>query len=125
VSGTHLGPATNCCFSLKFSLDICEFVIFVAPSMMRGWVCNLPLLLVLASAVPRDLTPPTWRARSPYLYSPGTGWPRYTPGHCVPFLSPLTTRRATVEVFYPASTWDNCLPDFNMTDCLYKSWTNP
>jgi hypothetical protein len=27
--------------------------------------------------------------------------PRYTPGHWVPFPSPLTTRRATVEVFYP------------------------
>jgi hypothetical protein len=24
-------------------------------------------------------TPPTWRARSPYLYPPGTGWPNYTP----------------------------------------------
>jgi hypothetical protein len=24
-------------------------------------------------------TPPTWRARSPYLYPPGTGWPCYTP----------------------------------------------
>jgi hypothetical protein len=28
----------------------------------------------------------------------GTGWPSYTPGHWVPFTSPLTTRRATVEV---------------------------
>jgi hypothetical protein len=25
-------------------------------------------------------TPDTWRARSPYLYLTGTGWPRYTPG---------------------------------------------
>jgi hypothetical protein len=24
-------------------------------------------------------TPPTWRARSPYFYAPGTGWPCYTP----------------------------------------------
>jgi hypothetical protein len=38
-------------------------------------------------------TPPTWRARFPYVYPPGTGWPSYTPGHWVPFLSPLTTRR--------------------------------
>jgi hypothetical protein len=30
-------------------------------------------------------TPPTWRARSPYLYSPGTGWPCYTPRHGCPF----------------------------------------
>jgi hypothetical protein len=27
VSGTHLGPVTNFPFSLKFSLDICGFVI--------------------------------------------------------------------------------------------------
>jgi hypothetical protein len=39
------------------------------------------------------LRPPTWRARSMYLYPPGTGWPSYTPGNCLPFLSPLTTRR--------------------------------
>jgi hypothetical protein len=38
-------------------------------------------------------TPRTWRARSPHLYSPGTGWPSYTPRHWVPFLSPPTTRR--------------------------------
>jgi hypothetical protein len=48
-------------------------------------------------------TPPTWRARSPYLYPPGTGWPSYTPRHWVPFLSPPMTRRDTVEVFEPAS----------------------
>jgi hypothetical protein len=44
-------------------------------------------------------TPSTWRARSPYLYPPGTGWPSYTPGHWVSFMSPLKTLRATVEVF--------------------------
>jgi hypothetical protein len=48
-------------------------------------------------------TPPTWRARSPYLYHPGTGWPSYTPRYWVPFSSPPTTRRAMVEVFEPAS----------------------
>jgi hypothetical protein len=26
-------------------------------------------------------TPPTWRARSPYLYPPGRVWPGYTPRH--------------------------------------------
>jgi hypothetical protein len=30
-------------------------------------------------------TPPTRRARFPYLYSPGTWWPSYTPRHWVPF----------------------------------------
>jgi hypothetical protein len=32
-------------------------------------------------------TPRTWRARSTYLYPPGTGWPSYTPRHWVPFSS--------------------------------------
>jgi hypothetical protein len=49
-------------------------------------------------------TPPTWRARSPYLFTPGTGWYSYIPRHWVPFTSPPTTRRATVEIFEPAST---------------------
>jgi hypothetical protein len=92
----------------------------VALFLTRGRVCNLLLLLVLASAVPflsescgtldhillsQFLRlPQTWRTRSPYLYPTGTGWPRYTPGHCVPFPLPLTTRRATVKVFNPSST---------------------
>jgi hypothetical protein len=62
--------------------------------------------------VPRDSwhyclrfeTPPTWRARFPYVYPPRTVWRSYTPRHCVPFSSPSTTRRATVEVFDPAFT---------------------
>jgi hypothetical protein len=41
--------------------------------------------------------PPTWRARSPYLYPPGTRWPSYTPKHWVPFSSPLMTRRDPTE----------------------------
>jgi hypothetical protein len=52
-------------------------------------------------------TPPSWRVRSPYLYAPGTGWPGYTPRHLVPFSSPPTTRRATVEVFEPTSCLQN------------------
>jgi hypothetical protein len=40
----------------------------------------------------------------PDFYLPGTGWPIYTPRHWVPFSSPPTTHRATVEVFDPAST---------------------
>jgi hypothetical protein len=94
VSGTHLGPATNYSFSLKFfrHLRVCYFV---APSLMIERVCNLLLLLVLASTVPRDTrpyfivpileTPPNWRARPQYLNSPRTGWPRYTPGIGLPF----------------------------------------
>jgi hypothetical protein len=50
-------------------------------------------------------TPSTWRARSLCLYPPGAGWPSYTPRHCVPTSSSSKTRRTTVEVFIPASTW--------------------
>jgi hypothetical protein len=88
---------------------------FRAPSLTRGLVCNLlyncfwalPEQSLLGRS-PAELrpyftvsfeTPATWRVRSPYLYPPGTGWPSYTSGHCVPFQSPLTTRRAAVEVF--------------------------
>jgi hypothetical protein len=49
-------------------------------------------------------TLPTCRARSPYLYPPGTGWLGYAPRHWVPFPSPLTMRRVTVEVFDPTFT---------------------
>jgi hypothetical protein len=101
-------------FLLEISFRQLQVCYFVAPSLTRGRVCNLLSLLVLANAVLLDSrpnsivpileTPPTCRARSPHLYPQGTGWPRYTPRHWVPFPSPLTTHRATVEVFYPATT---------------------
>jgi hypothetical protein len=52
----------------------------------------------------RFKTPPTRRARFPYLYPPGTGWPSYSPRHWVPFSSPPTTHKVTVEVFDPTSS---------------------
>jgi hypothetical protein len=52
----------------------------------------------------RPETAPTWRARSAYFYPPGTGWPGYNRRHWVPFSSPPTTLRDTVDVFGPAST---------------------
>jgi hypothetical protein len=42
-------------------------------------------------------TASNWRARSSYLYPQGTLWPK----HWVPFSSPPTTRRVTVEVLEP------------------------
>jgi hypothetical protein len=90
-----------------------------APSLTRGRVCSLhcwrpspaqsysgpgPAGLMIIFYCLRFETPPTWRARSPYLFPPGAGWPGYTHRHWVPFSSPLTTRRATVEVSEPAST---------------------
>jgi hypothetical protein len=99
-------------FFLEISFRQLRLCYFVALSLTRGWVCNLlqncfwalPEQSLLGRS-PAELTtvssetPPTWRARFPYLYPPGTGWTSYTPGHWVPFLSPLTTRRAVVEVF--------------------------
>jgi hypothetical protein len=71
---------------------------YEAPSLTRGRVCRLQLLLSLpaqsfSGSSPAGLmttfyclrfeTPPTWRTRSLYLYPPGTGWPGYTPRHWV------------------------------------------
>jgi hypothetical protein len=70
---------------------------------------SFTLLLALASVfILRFETPPTWRARSVFIF-PGTGWLCYTHRHWVPFPSPLTTRRATVEVFDLASIRDSLL----------------
>jgi hypothetical protein len=59
----------------------------------RGRVCNFQCnhSIVRAAKNPKPYftvsseTPPTWRARFPYLYPPRTGWPSYTPGHWVLF----------------------------------------
>jgi hypothetical protein len=94
-----------------------------APSLTRGWVCPLQLLLALSIVVIlgsecyethdhislSQIRLSTNLAGSPYLYSPGTGWPSYTPKHEVPSSSPPTTRREAVEVFEPASTRTNYL----------------
>jgi hypothetical protein len=72
----------------------------------RSFSRQSPSGLMTIFYCPRFGTPPIWRARSPYLYRPGTGWPGYTPRHWAPFSSPPVTRRATVEVFKPASTRD-------------------
>jgi hypothetical protein len=37
-------------------------------------------------------TPPTWRARYPYLYPPGTGWHSYSPRHWVQVKVKVTLR---------------------------------
>jgi hypothetical protein len=98
-----------------------------ALSLTREWVCRLQLLLVFASAVilgsgsrgTRDhillsqiRDSPNLEGQVPVFISPGTGWPSYTPRHWVPFLSPPTIRRATVEVFEPASARDRLSSNF-------------
>jgi hypothetical protein len=110
---------------------------------MRGQVCHSQLLLLLPAQSfsllnPAGLvtvfyclrfeTPLAWRARSPYLYPPGTGWPGYAPRHWVPFSSPRTTRRAMVELFEPSSTqaapttdWNGSLLNRLSNSCLLYS----
>jgi hypothetical protein len=63
-------------------------------------------------------TPPTWGTRSLYLYPPGVGWPGYTSRHWVPFSSSPTTRRATVEVFDPASTHEKNVGRFTILQII-------
>jgi hypothetical protein len=70
------------------------------PSLTRGRICLLYMLLALTRIVflcsesfgtvtifycLRFETPPSWRARSTYLYPPGTGWPSFIPRRWVSF----------------------------------------
>jgi hypothetical protein len=113
LASSRLRPMTN----ILFQWNTCRYV---TSSFMRGLVCRLQLLLGLASLVilwsescgthdhilqSRIWDSSTWKARSPYLYPPGTGWPSYTPRHWVLFSSPPMTCRPMVEVVQPASTW--------------------
>jgi hypothetical protein len=70
---------------------------FLLASPAQSFLGPSPAGLVTISYCLRFETPPTWRARSPYLYPPGTGWPSYTPRHWVTFSSPSTTRGTTVS----------------------------
>jgi hypothetical protein len=115
-----------------FQLNTCGYSPYVTFSLTRGLVCRLQLLLILASAVTlrsesygthdhillsqiRDS--PTWRAKSPYLYPPGTGWPGYTPRHWVECtkssLRPAhnSSARTTVENTVSSSTSIRCSGD--------------
>jgi hypothetical protein len=88
VSGTHLGPRDQF-FLLEFFFRQLRVYYFVAPSLTRGRACNLLYNCFwalpeqsLLGRIPAELrpyftvsfeTPPTWRARSPYLHPPETG----------------------------------------------------
>jgi hypothetical protein len=112
-------PLRPTAINFLFQLNPCGYSPCVTCSLTRGWVCRLELLLdiareIILGAESRGThnvfyrltfeTVPTWRARSPYLYPPGTEWSSYAPRHLVRFSSPHTTSRNTVEVFEPAST---------------------
>jgi hypothetical protein len=77
------------------------FAIAAGPRQRKSLSGPSPAELVPMFYCLRSETLPTWRARSPYVYRPGTEWPSYTLRHWVPFQSPPTARRATVEIFIP------------------------
>jgi hypothetical protein len=88
-------------------MALCSHSPYATSSLTRGWICSLQLLLAFSSAVIlrsdsrgtryhillcQIRYSPTWRARSPYFYPPGTGWHSYTPRHWIPFSSLLRLR---------------------------------
>jgi hypothetical protein len=102
---------------------------FVRPSLTRGRVCNLAGPRQSSSArvwVPRDSRPyfivpileipPTWSARSPYLYPPGTGW-----HSVVYFISNRLTLPRLRYFFYPEDGRNTFL--WNVS--FYKTLTAP
>jgi hypothetical protein len=68
VSGALLGPATSFSSLLEMFFRQLRVCYFVAPSLTRGQVCNLLLLLGLASAVPLGFESP--RDSRPYFIVP-------------------------------------------------------
>jgi hypothetical protein len=113
VTSPIWGPRPDCCY--------CQTVVGVliwSPLLWKDrsviYNCCWPLPAVILGTESRTTddhyclrfkTPPAWRARIPFLYPSGTGWPGYNPRHWVLFLSPPTTCRAMVEVLEPPSTW--------------------
>jgi hypothetical protein len=105
-----------------FQLKTCGYNPHVTSSLTRRRACSLQLQLVLASTVIllsesrgihdhillshiRDST--NLEGQVPVFICPRNRVARlYTPRHWVPFSSPPTTCRTTVEVFDPASIWD-------------------
>jgi hypothetical protein len=102
-------------FLLEISFRQLWLCYFVAPSLMRGQVCNLlynffwalPEQSLLGRS-PTELTAivysliwdsPNLEGQVPVFISPRNRMAQLYPQHWVPFLSPLTTRRAMVEVF--------------------------
>jgi hypothetical protein len=100
--------------SFFFQLNIWGHTPYVTSSLTRGWVCHLQLMLLLSSAVifrsesrgthdhillSQIRVSPNLEGQVPVLI-PKKRVVRFCPVHWVPFSSPPTTRRATVEVFH-------------------------
>jgi hypothetical protein len=125
VSGAHSGPATR----FLLLLDIYSpHVLGCPPWRDNGCVIYSCNTLSLLDPSPAELLTTSYCLiwDSPQPGGPGLCMylPQeqsiYTPGDGVPFLSPLTTHRATVKVFYPAST--RVSPPFKFEFELYCNW---
>jgi hypothetical protein len=105
--------------NFSFEMNSCGHNTYVTSPLTRGWVCLLQLLLAFASAVIlmsesrgthdhillsqiRDFA--NLEGQVPVFICPRDKVTQLYPRHWVPFSSPLTTRKATVEVFDPTST---------------------
>jgi hypothetical protein len=121
LATSPLRPTTRI---LIFQLNTCGYSPYVTSSLTRGWVCSLQLLLGLASEVLlrceshgthehillsqiRDF--PNMEGQVPVFISPRNRMVQLYPQALGSLFSPPTTRRATVEVFDPASTRDSDL----------------
>jgi hypothetical protein len=96
LSGHRLGPATNfCSSSMDNTFRYSRLSSCAAPSLTRRRVCNLSVQLLLGISSALTLTSKSGWTLNHIILS-----------HLRPssLLLPLTTRRATVELFYTAST---------------------
>jgi hypothetical protein len=99
-------------------MNTCGYNPYVTSSLTRGWVCSLHSLLVLVSAailksesrrahdhilLSQIRDSPNLEGQVPVFISPRNRLAQLYPRRWVPFSSPPTTRRATVEVFDPTN----------------------
>jgi hypothetical protein len=117
-----------------FQLNICSLSLYITSSLTRGSVCRLQLLLALASAVilrseSRGIhdqvllsqigDSPKLEGWVPIFISPRKWVAQLYPQALGSFSSPPTTRRATVDVFDPASTRVSLSPFSCLRSSLY------
>jgi hypothetical protein len=83
LATSPLRPTTS---NFIFQLNTCSYSPYITFFLTRGWVCYLqfsgpnPARLMTTFYCHRFETLSNWRARSPYLYPPGTGGPVIPPG---------------------------------------------
>jgi hypothetical protein len=130
VSSTHLGLTTR----ILLLLDICGFVdvwrslrqengsafyscFWFSPA--QSFLGPSPAGLVTIFYCLRFDIPPTWRARSPPLHPPGTGWPR----HWVPVKVKVKVKVMLRPTVQSVSLFWNKAPIWGLRPDLYYCQT--